>query len=82
MSVERFLILLVSIIAVLVLTLVDSRPIGFGASGGKVSSENGGLKPSSQHPDEGGCDEEAEAAFGSVRAGCSSIARPAPRGAA
>jgi putative transposase len=42
----------------------------------------GGFKWSSQHPDEGGCDEEAEAAFGSVRAGCSSIARPAPRGAA
>ena len=42
----------------------------------------GGLKWSSQQPDEGGCDEEAEAAFGSVRAGCSSIARPAPRGAA
>ena len=44
--------------------------------------EIGGFKWSSQHPDEGGCDEEAEAAFGSVRAGCSSIARPAPRGAA
>ena len=42
----------------------------------------GKFKRSSQHPDEGGCDEEAEAAFGSVRAGCSSIARPAPRGAA
>ena len=42
----------------------------------------GGFKWSSQHPDKGGCDEEAEAAFGSVRAGCSSIARPAPRGAA
>src|SRR4051812_34187614 len=42
----------------------------------------GGFKWSSQHPDEGGCDEEAKAAFGSVRAGCSSIARPAPRGAA
>ena len=43
---------------------------------------DGGFKRSSQHPDEGGCDEEAEAAFGSVRAGCSSIARPAARGAA
>jgi putative transposase len=42
----------------------------------------GGFKRSSQHPDKGGCDEEAEAAFGSVWAGCSSIARPAPRGAA
>src|SRR4051794_25167754 len=41
-------------------------------------SELGGFKWSSQQPDEGGCDEEAEAAFGSVRARCSSIARPAP----
>ena len=42
----------------------------------------GRFKRSSQHPDEGGCDKEAEAAFGSVRAGCSSIARPTGRGAA
>jgi putative transposase len=41
----------------------------------------GGFKRSSQHFDRGGCDEEAEAAFGSVRAGCSSVARSALRGA-
>ncbi|KJB90619.1 hypothetical protein N826_36940 [Skermanella aerolata KACC 11604] len=41
----------------------------------------GGFKRSSQHFDRGGCDEEAEAAFGSVRARCSSVARSALRGA-
>jgi hypothetical protein len=41
----------------------------------------GGFKRSSQQPDEGGCDEEAEAAFGSVRAGSSAVTWPAPRSA-
>ena len=41
----------------------------------------GGFKRSSQHPDKGGCDEEAEAAFGSIWAGSSAVTWPAPRGA-
>ena len=41
----------------------------------------GGFKRSSQQPDEGGCDEEAEAAFGSIWAGSSAVTWPAPRGA-
>jgi putative transposase len=41
----------------------------------------GGFKWSSQHPDKGGCDEEAEAAFGSIWAGSSAVTWPAPRGA-
>jgi hypothetical protein len=41
----------------------------------------GGFKRSSQQPDEGGCDEEAEAAFGSVRAGSSAVTWPARRSA-
>jgi hypothetical protein len=34
-----------------------------------------GLKWSSQHPDEGGCDEDSKAAFGSVWAGAIVVAR-------
>jgi len=41
----------------------------------------GGFKRSSQHPDEGGCDEEAEAAVRSIWAGSSAVTWPAPRGA-
>ena len=41
----------------------------------------GRFKRSSQQPDEGGCDEEAEAAFGSIWAGSSAVTWPAPRGA-
>src|SRR4051794_23764307 len=37
----------------------------------------GRFKRSSQQPDEGGCDEEAEAAIGSIWAGSSSLPRPA-----
>jgi putative transposase len=39
------------------------------------------FKRSSQQPDEGGCDEEAEAAIGSIWAGSSAVTWPAPRGA-
>jgi hypothetical protein len=41
----------------------------------------GGFKWSSQQPDEGGCDEEAEAAFGSIWAGSFAVTWPAPRSA-
>jgi hypothetical protein len=41
----------------------------------------GGFKRSSQHPDKGDCDEEAEAAFGSIWAGSSAVTWPSPRGA-
>ena len=39
-----------------------------------------GLKWSSQHPDEGGCDEDSKAAFGSVWAGAIVVARSTLRG--
>ena len=39
-----------------------------------------GLKWSSQHPDEGGCDENSKAAFGSVWAGAIVVARSTLRG--
>ena len=39
-----------------------------------------GLKWSSQHPDEGGCDEDSKAAFGSVWAGAIVVARSPLRG--
>jgi hypothetical protein len=39
-----------------------------------------GLKWSSQHPDEGGCDEDSTAAFGSVWAGAIVVARSTLRG--
>jgi DNA topoisomerase-3 len=39
-----------------------------------------GLKWSSQHPDEGGCDEDSKAAFGSVWAGTIVVARSTLRG--
>ena len=39
-----------------------------------------GLKWSSQHPDEGGCDEDSQAAFGSVWAGTIVVARSTLRG--
>ena len=38
------------------------------------------LKWSSQHPDEGGCDEDSKAAFGSIRAGAIVVARSTLRG--
>ena len=40
----------------------------------------GGFKWSSQHPDEGGCDEDSQAAFGSVWAGTIVVARSTLRG--
>jgi putative transposase len=42
----------------------------------------GGFKWSSQHLDKGGCGEYSKAAFGSVRARCVALARPALGGAA
>jgi transposase InsO family protein len=42
----------------------------------------GGFKRSSQQLYEGGCDEEAEAAIGSIRAGSSAVTWPAPLGSA
>src|SRR3954466_5176916 len=62
--------------------LHDRRPV---KGGGLVHHSDrgvqGGFKRSSQHPDKGGCDEEAEAAFGSIWAGSSAVTWPAPRGA-
>ena len=48
---------------------------------GESAGTPGRFKRSSQHPDKGGCDEEAEAAFGSIWAGSSAVTWPAPRGA-
>jgi hypothetical protein len=42
----------------------------------------GGFKRSSQHLDRGGCGEHSKAAFGSVRAKCVAVARPAHGGTA
>jgi hypothetical protein len=39
-----------------------------------------GLKRSSQQPDQGGCDEDSEATFGSVWAGAIVVARSTLRG--
>ena len=62
--------------------LHDRRPV---KGGGLVHHSDrgvqGGFKWSSQQPDEGGCDEEAEAAIGSIWAGSSAVTWPAPRGA-
>jgi hypothetical protein len=50
--------------------------IGQAVGGGVLS----GLKWSSQHPDEGGCDENSKTAFGSVWAGAIVVARSTLRG--
>ena len=46
----------------------------------QIAAAQSGLKWSSQHPDEGGCDEDSKAAFGSVWAGAIVVARSTLRG--
>ena len=52
---------------------------GFGEALGVPNGDIlGGFKRSSQQPDAGGCDEDTEAAIGSIRAGSSAVTWPAP----